>query len=170
MPEPFQIVTLDAQQGRVEAIWLKRAHRGPMDPVDEAVLDADGGIVGNVDRSRRRQVTIIEREAWETVMSDLNADLNPSSRRANILVSGVRLAKTRSRVLEIGSATVLIGGEVTPCERMEQLLPGLQMAMRPDWRGGVFAQILTGGTIRVGDLVALRPTSNQANSTTDRDA
>jgi MOSC domain-containing protein YiiM len=36
---------------------------------------------------------------------------------------------------------------------MDEASSGLQDAMRVNWGGGVFAQILTGGTIRVGDLI-----------------
>ena len=141
------------EEGRVEAIWLKRAHRGPMDPVDAAELVEGQGVAGSVDRSRRRQVTVLSREAWSACMNELDADLDPSTRRANVLVSGIQLARTRDRVLRIGDARLLIGGEVTPCERMEEALPGLQAVMRPEWRGGVFAQVIAGGTVRVGDRV-----------------
>jgi len=143
----------DAKQGRLAAIWLKRAHRGPMDPVAVATLVEGQGVAGSVDRSRRRQVTILAEEAWNACMTALHADLDPSTRRANLLVSGIELARTRDRVLRIGDARLLIGGEVTPCERMEEALPGLQQTMKPDWRGGAFARVLSGGTVRVGDVV-----------------
>lgn len=139
--------------GRLAAIWLKRAHRGVMDPVREARLVEQRGLEGSVDRSRRRQVTLLEREAWERAMAELGADVDPSARRANLLIEGLALARMRGRALRIGEARLLVGGEVTPCERMDAEHPGLRRALRDEWRGGVFAQVLAGGPIRVGDAV-----------------
>jgi len=144
----------DREEGRLEAIWIKRAHRGPMDSVEAADLLEGQGVAGSVDRSRRRQVTILSQEAWAACMKELDATLDPSTRRANLLVSGIQLARTRDRVLRIGDARLLIGGEVTPCERMEEALTGLQAVMCPEWCGGVFAQVVTGTMIHVGDRVA----------------
>ncbi len=143
--------------GRVEAIWIKRAHRGPMDSVAEATLVEGQGVAGRADRSRRRQVTLLESEAWTACMTELGVDKDPAFRRANILLSGVRLMQTRGRVLVIGDTRLAVGGEVTPCERMEEVTPGLQAALGPDWRGGVFAQVLAGGVIHVGDGVTWEP-------------
>jgi len=139
--------------GHIEAIWIKRAHRGPMDSVQEATLVVDKGVLGSVDRSRRRQVSLLESEAWAACMAELGVDKDPAGRRANILLSGISLAHTRGRVLILGDARLTIGGELTPCERMDEVTPGLREALLPDWRGGVFAQVLTGGVIRVGDTV-----------------
>ena len=139
--------------GLLDAIWLKRAHRGPMDPRDSATLIAGKGLDGTVDRSRRRQVTIIEREVWEALMRETGATAPPSTRRANLMISGVALANTRSRILRIGNTRLEIAGETKPCERMEEAVPGLRAAMYENWRGGAFAMVLTGGDIRVGDPV-----------------
>ena len=124
-----------------------------MDSVAEATLVEGKGVDGSADRSRRRQVTLLESEAWRACMEELGVERDPALRRANILVSGIRLAHTRDRVLSIGDARLVVGGEVTPCERMEEAVPGLQAALRPDWRGGVFAQVLAGGVIHVGDQI-----------------
>lgn len=143
----------EMEPGRIEAIWLKRAHRGPMDGVPAATLVAGLGLAGSAGRSRYRQVTLLDADAWEQAVAEAKGAVNPSRRRANILLRGIDLAHTRGRVLAIGNARLAIGGEVTPCERMEEALPGLQAALRTNWRGGAFAQVLTGGEIRVGDAV-----------------
>jgi MOSC domain-containing protein YiiM len=144
----------DERISRVEAIWIKRAHRGPMDAVSEAELIEGKGIAGNVDRSRRRQVTILEKEKWDSFMEQLGSDRPSSARRANIIVSGISLANTRGHTLRIGDTLLTIGGEVAPCERMDEAVSGLRALMKPDWGGGAFAQVTEGGIIRIGDQVA----------------
>ena len=136
---------------RVERIWLKRAHRGPMDEVPMARLVEGKGLEDSVGRSRRRQVTLLEVERWQDALDIIGAAADPKGRRANILLSGMRLERTRGRILAIGETRLAIGGETTPCERMDELVPGLQNAMAPAWRGGAFAQVLRGGIIRAGD-------------------
>jgi MOSC domain-containing protein YiiM len=139
--------------GRLEAIWLKRMRRGPMDPVDEARLVAGKGLVGNANQGGKRQVTLIEREVWDALMRETGGEAPPSTRRANLMVSDFPLARTRGRVLHVGEVRLRVYGETKPCERMEESVPGLRSAMFPDWRGGAFAEALDDGAIRVGDDV-----------------
>jgi MOSC domain-containing protein YiiM len=139
--------------GRLEGIWQKRAHLGPMDALDVGELIAGQGLAGSVGRSTRRQVTIIEREVWDRMQEELQAAIPYAARRANLMISGIRLEETRGRVLCIGAAQVKIGGHTTPCERMDEACEGLQAKLAPHWGGGAFGQVLVGGMIRLGDEV-----------------
>ncbi len=126
-----------------------------MDPVPRATLVTDRGIRGNANQGGRRQVTLLQEEAWDEVMAELGASISPASRRANFLVRGVDLADSEGRVVIIGSCRIRVMGETVPCSRMDDALPGLQEAMVPRWRGGAYGVVVTGGTIQVGDQVQL---------------
>jgi MOSC domain-containing protein YiiM len=141
-------------QARLDAIWIKRGNGGPMDAAESATLETGRGIVGNANRGGRRQVTIISRERWAMVSQTLGVELDPSTRRANLMVSGIDLEKSRGRILAIGEVRLRINGETRPCWQMEEAHPGLQAAMDAHWGGGAFAEVLEGGEIRIGDVVA----------------
>jgi MOSC domain-containing protein YiiM len=139
--------------GKLEAIWIKRVRRGRMDPAVSAVLVAGKGMVGNANQGGRRQITIIEQEVWSERTASVGARLDPSARRANLMISGLSLLKARGKTLRIGQCVLEIAGETKPCERMEEAATGLRAAMYPDWGGGAFAMVVKGGTISVGDDV-----------------
>lgn len=139
--------------GRLEAIYTKRVRGGRMDATPAVTLKAGQGIVGAPDQGGKRQVTLLDQAVWEQLMTEVGADLPPSTRRANFLVSGIDLKETRERVLRVGGCRLRIWGETRPCEQMDAAAPGLLEAMRRDWRGGVFAEILDDGQVAVGDPV-----------------
>ena len=150
-------LSLPIGAGIIEQIWLKRAKRGPMDTVVSAHTRAQRGLVGNANQGGRRQVTLLEAERWAEHVAAIGregeATLEPSRRRANVLVRGIPLVNSRGRVLRIGAVRMQIAGETKPCHQMDEVYPGLQAIMRPAWGGGAFAMILDDGEISVGDAV-----------------
>ncbi len=138
---------------RLERIWIKRFKRGPMDVRDRAELVSGKGLVGCANQGGFRQVTLLSAERWAELMEELGADVDPGTRRANLFVSGVVLADSRDKIVRIGACRLRIKGETRPCERMDEALGGLKKAMRRDWGGGAYAEVLDDGEIAVGDAV-----------------
>jgi MOSC domain-containing protein YiiM len=141
----------------LEQIWIKRVHRGPMDPAERARVVAGKGIVGNANQGGKRQVTIVSAKHWKAVTASLTETPDVRIRRANLLVSDIDFSDSRGKILTIGSVRIRIYGETRPCEQMEEAAPGLQAAMSVPWGGGVFGEILNDGEIVVGDSVKLGP-------------
>lgn len=140
----------DLGTGSLQQIWIKRAHRGGMDPTERASLVAARGIVGNANQGGRRQVTIVAREHWDALTAHLpNPD--PIVRRANLLMSGLDLGASLGKILRIGSCRIRILGETRPCERMDEACAGLRSALSPAWGGGAFGEVLDDGEISVGN-------------------
>ena len=139
--------------GVIERIWLKRGKGGPMEAVPTARLRTNRGLVGNANQGGRRQVTLLDAERWEAHCTAIGTALDPARRRANVLVRGLELTSSRGRILCIGAVRLQIVGETKPCHQMDEVWPGLQAIMRPDWGGGAFARVLSDGEIRSGDPV-----------------
>ncbi len=128
-----------------------------MDARESATLVAGRGIAGNANQGGRRQVVLLGEEDWARATAELGVPLEPSARRGNLLLSGIALEKTRGRILRIGPVRLRIWTECTPCYQMDQACEGLKLALRPHWRAGACAEVLAGGTIRIGDEALWEP-------------
>jgi len=132
-----------------------------MDAVDRITVFSGSGIEGDANRSLRkrakpakRQVTLIEEECWRDAMAELGENLDPKLRRANMMVRGLSFEGIRKRILQVGACRLLVWSENPPCRLMDDAHPGLERALRPHWRAGVYAEVLDDGEISIGDPVA----------------
>ena len=118
----------------------------------ELSCDPEAGVIGDHGSSRRRQITLLSTEQWQSACEQVGQEVAWTTRRANLLVSGGSFGPEHDgRKLRIGEVEILIHGELVPCQQMEDQQPGLLQSLQPDWRGGLHGEIISAGTIHPGD-------------------
>ena len=146
---------MSSTQGKIVAIAVRTQKNGPMREIDRAEAALGAGIAGDLPVRAERGITLISREQWDDAMRELNADLPWHTRRANVLVEGLRLSDLVGLVVKLGEVELHIHGETKPCGLMDKLYDGLQTALKPDMRAGVHGQVIFAGSFAVGDTVAI---------------
>ena len=141
--------------GRIRAISVSAEKGMPKHNVPEAELKEDFGIVGDAHAgSGHRQVSLLDMESIEELRQK-GADIAPGDFAENFTVEGLDLSglKVGDR-LRIGVAAEL---EVTQlgkrCHGRCRIFEKLGDCIMP--RQGVFARVVTGGRIQVGDTLEL---------------
>lgn len=136
--------------------------RGPIEVLQRVGVSIDEGVEGSgrgkvpAGKPGKRQISLIEQESWDAALGELGLDLPWHVRRANLLVTGLRLPREAGAIIAIGeSLRLMITCECDPCSRMDEIAPGLREALVPDWRGGVLARVMTGGEIALGDAIRI---------------
>lgn len=99
-----------------------------------------------------REVTLIEVEAIEAFVRERGIPLAPEETRRNVVTRGVRLNDLVGRELAVGGTTLRGIKLCEPCGHLEELA-GKPLQKGLAGRCGLRAQIVAGGTIRVGDPV-----------------
>lgn len=147
----------------VLALFIGPAPSQPLDQVDQVVSVAGHGLEG--DRKFRREgvpnpkdgpdreVTLIESEAIEAAIRDYGVELSPIEARRNVLTRGVALNHLVGKQFRVGEALLQGIRLCEPCSHLEALTrSGVREALVH--RGGLRAQILQGGLIRIGDAIS----------------
>lgn len=144
----------------VKKVWIREEKRGPVLGRDALELITGEGVVGDHKRGAKRHVTIVFEDDWAAAVAELGRPVDPSARRANVLVSGGGGRELVGRRVRLGGAELEIRGIVEPCHRMDEAADGLQAALRPDGRAGIWGVVLSGGSVAPGD--SLEPLSESA--------
>jgi MOSC domain-containing protein YiiM len=154
--------------GTVEAIVIAPEAEAAMHRVDRAVARAGRGLEG--DRyfdergtfsdahGRGYDLTLIEAEALDSL--DLPAGrLSPEEARRNIVTRGIDLNALVGAQFRVGDVECFGQRLCEPCAHLERLTaatgkPGTLRALIH--KGGLRADVLSGGEIRIGDQIAPR--------------
>lgn len=156
---------MDESVGRLIGIARRARHQAPMEELSEAEISTSAGVTGDSRgaKYKTRQVTVLALEDWQAALAAVAAqrgarppDLPWTTRRANLLIEGVRLPEAKGAILAVGPVVLEVTGVTWPCARMDEACPGLLKALAGEARGGVTARVLEGGHIRAGDPVEVR--------------
>ncbi|MDP9346612.1 MAG: hypothetical protein M3P44_13015 [Actinomycetota bacterium] len=146
-----------ATSGRVEALAVAPAATAPMQARDRVTALAGRGLEGDryaagegtfsPGRGDGRELTLVAAEALE------DAGVAPLESRRNVVVRGVDLDALRGRRFRIGEVECVGRRRCEPCAHLQRLTrDGVLRALVH--RGGLRADIVHDGELRVGDPVA----------------
>ena len=149
-------------QGTVVSIHIAATGAAPMSSVANAQVIAGRGLEGDRYYSKLgtysnqpgsgRDVTLIEIEAVEGLKRDYEIHLDPAQSRRNIVTRGVALNHLVEQEFRIGNVVLRGTRLCEPCSHLEKLT--VKGALRGlIHRGGLRAEIVKGGRIRVGDTI-----------------
>ncbi len=151
----------------VEAIFIAAEAEQLPHPVAEVEALSGRGLRGDRnflgegtfsdDAKEGRDLTLIEAEAIEALEAEEGIALEPAASRRNVLTRGIALNDLVGERFRVGEVEC-VGVELCePCSHLESLTePGVLRGLVH--RGGLRADILTGGTITIGDPVEPLPT------------
>ena len=148
-------------EGTVISINIAPEAEAPMQSVSEVRAVPGQGLEGDRYFDHKgtfskpqpdRELTLIEAEAIEALRSEFQVDYGLNASRRNIVTRGVPLNHLVDKEFWIGDVKARGLRLCEPCAHLQRLshpkvLPGLVH------RGGLRAQILTEGMIRVGEIV-----------------
>ena len=149
--------------GVVVAIYLAPSAGAPMVAAEEARAVPGQGLEG--DRYFRqagrwsrqagtgRALTLIEDEAIEALLDEAGIELPPGATRRNVVTRGVPLNHLVNRDFRIGGVTLRGMRLCEPCNYLERLTEQTGVRRTLVHRGGLRAEILTEGVIRIGDAI-----------------
>ena len=143
-------MTPSASIGKLTWIGLRPGRRQPMDTMDSATCELEGGLQGDCydEAGGHRQVTIIQWEHLAEIAERLGVpEVRPEQLRRNLAVSGCDVSQWERAEFQIGAVRLQGTGPCRPCARMNDTLgPGGLAAM--EGRGGITARVVHGGLIR----------------------
>jgi MOSC domain-containing protein YiiM len=150
-------------RGTVVSIHIAREAGGPMVGIDPARAVAGRGLEGDRYHDGTgfysghpgpiREVSLIEEETIEALRRDHNLILAPGTTRRNILARGVPLNHLVGREFRVGGATSRGVELCEPCKHVVGVTGIKGLLATLIHRGGLHAQILSGGLIRAGDVI-----------------
>jgi MOSC domain-containing protein YiiM len=152
----------DVERGQVEHIHIAEVEGGRVRALTSVEAIAGVGLAGDryakgkgfwPDDGESRDLTLIEAEAVEDLLAH-GIVLEPGESRRNITTRGIRLNELVGKEFTIGGVRARGTELCEPCTHLAALT-GKPLIKPLVHRGGLRADLLTSGRIRVGDAIGV---------------
>jgi MOSC domain-containing protein YiiM len=153
-------------KGKVAGIYLTGEASTPMQSVTSAVAIAGKGLEGdryaaetgfytpNPTTPGARELTLIEQESLDVLRAEAGVEVAGAETRRNILTRDVRLRDLLGKRFTIGPVICEGVRDCPPCAHLDALT-GKKLMPHLVRTGGLRARIVEGGSISVGDEIAV---------------
>lgn len=155
---------------RVDALYTAPADGEPMEAREEIAV-VEGGIrgdryllgTGHYAPFDVCQVTLVAGEALDEIRARFEIDLSDGRHRRNVVIRGVDVHDLLETTFRAGGALLRGTRPRPPCAHVERVAgeEGVARALR-DGRGGICADVVEPGRVRVGDDVEVVDASPRA--------
>ncbi|WP_029407638.1 MOSC domain-containing protein [Thiomicrorhabdus sp. Milos-T2] len=132
--------------------------RGDITTHNHIAVSVDSGLENDYQGQKNvnTSVTLLSKKNWEQACAESGKEINWTERRANLLIDDIEFSNSMiGQQIQIGNVLLEITKETDPCNRMDELQPGLKSALTPNWRGGARCKVLRKGEITIGDKVTI---------------
>ncbi len=154
----------DRTVGEIVGIYVTPTKQAPMRAVTDATAVPGRGLKGDryeakagtftpqSDRLRGYDITLIEREVLDQLTLPDGKRLAPEESRRNLVTSGIDLNALVGREFRIGTVRAFGQRLCEPCVHLQRLTrPGVVVGLVH--KGGLRADLLSGGDVRIGDRI-----------------
>ncbi len=145
--------------GKIEAINITNISEENTFYVNQAILEKGKGIVNDRYyknfKEKKEQVTLINLEDIHNFNNQIKQNIKAKDFRRNIIVSGINLNELINKKIKINKVTLKIHEICQPCKYLQDRLKIPSLVKMLVNKSGVRAEILSSGSISVGDIIKI---------------
>ena len=145
--------------GKIEAINISNISEANTFYINQAYLEKGKGIVNDRYyenfKEKKEQVTLINLEDIDNFNNEIKQNIDAKDFRRNIIVSGIHLNELINKKIKINEITLKIHEICQPCKYLQDRLKIPRLVKMLLNKSGVRAEILSSGSLSVGDTIKI---------------
>ena len=146
--------------GKIKAINISNLDGENTFYVNQAILMKNKGIINDRYyenfKNNYEQVTLIESEKIDEFNKKIRKKIDYKEFRRNIITKNIKLNDLVGKTIQVGNIKLKVNDLCRPCKDLQQRLGKSNIIKEFLRRGGLRCEILSSGTINVGDKITIK--------------